>query len=133
MKDIKMKFLLMTILTSLAAISMAKEVELILKMKTQYPMKAHYKFLNDKNKNLYGDGDINLIANSEPQHIYVNRIPDKDAVLIQIDKMIVGNRTEINDPCEIKLDKDNLKAEITIGFNGNPKTHGSFTCSVSKS
>ncbi len=69
-----MKFLLMIILTSLAAISMAKEVELILKMKAQYPMKAHYKFLNDKNKNLYGDGDINLIANSEPQHIYVNRI-----------------------------------------------------------
>ncbi len=31
-----------------------------------------------------------------------------------------------------KLDKTELLANITIGFNGNPETHGSFTCFVSK-
>ena len=121
---------LIIILISLAATSQAKEIELILKSQTKYPIQAEYKFSN--NETLYGQGNINFTSNNEVHYVYVNRISDKKDVLVQIDRMTVANRTEINDPCEIKLDKTELLANITIGFNGNPETHGSFTCFVSK-
>lgn len=126
----KAKLTLIIILISVANLSQAKEIELILKAQTQYPMQIHYQFAN--NKTLYGKGNIKLIKNDETHYIYVNRIPDEENVLVQIDKMTVGNRTEINDPCEITLGQTDLIANITIGFTGNPDTHGSFTCSVSK-
>ncbi len=46
--------------------------------------------------------------------------------------MNVANRTVFNDPCEIKLDKNNLNANFVVGFKGDPKNHGSFICNVSK-
>ena len=128
-----MKKILTLMLINLMAISVAKEIELTLKVKAKYPMKVHYNFSNAVNtKNSYGAGDFDLTVNNEPQYVYVNQIPENDEVLVQVDKMNIKNRTVFNDPCEIKLSKNDLKAEITVGFTGDPKTHGSFTCFVSK-
>lgn len=125
-----MKTILIIILINITTMAMAKEVELTLKINSKYPMKVHYNFKNTKDS--YGSGDIDLKVNNEPEHIYVNSIPSEDEVIVHIDKMNAGNRTVFNDPCEIKLGKHELKTVITVGFKGNPKTHGSFTCFVSK-
>ena len=44
--------------------------------------------------------------------------------------MSIKNRTVFGDPSKIKLSKKEITIKITIGFKGNPATHGSFTCHV---
>ncbi len=117
-------------LSFITTVSSAKEIALTLKAKTQYPINIHYAFLSNKIKY---EGYLNSMQDKEVQYIYVNRIPDNDEVLITIDKMNTANRTVFNDPCEIKLNSNNLNATITIGFQGDPATHGSFNCFVQKS
>lgn len=116
-------------LSFIAMVVPAKEIELTLEAKTQYPISLHYMFLSNKIR--YG-GYFNSMQNQEIQYIYVNGIPDNDEVSIMVDKMRVANRTEFNDPCKIKLNSIELNAAITVGFQGNPATHGSFNCTVSK-
>lgn len=128
--NFKLNFLAIIFLTFIATVSNAKEVELILETKTQYPINLHYAFLIDK---ITYEGYFNSMQDKDIQYISVNRVPDNGQVLIKIDKISVGNRTVFNDPCEIELNNDELIAKITVGFQGDPATHGSFNCFVSKS
>ena len=123
------KFMLLVFLMGAAAVAQAKEIELVLNAQTQYPMKIHYKF--SRGNIIYGQGEMLIQPNAITHYVDVNRVPDEDNVLVQIDQMTVGNRTEINDPCEMDLAKNDLTAAITIGFTGDPETHGSFNCTVS--
>jgi hypothetical protein len=130
-KVINFKLILGTImLIFIADVSNAKEVELILEANTQYPLNLHYAFLINK---ITYEGYFNSMQNKEIQYISVNRVPDNDQILIKIDKINVVNRTVFNDPCEIKLDNNELTAKIIVGFQGDPTTHGSFKCFISKS
>lgn len=111
----------------------AKEIVLELKKKSEEKMLVHYKFSSLVNSGVfYAQDATTLHDNDSTEYIYVNNIPIKDRVLVKIDKMSVKNRTVFNDPCEIILDKNDLGATITVGFDGDVKSHGSFTCVVSK-
>lgn len=108
----------------------AKELELILEnTKSDYPITMHYKFSSENQ--IYGSGGLRNVKKGEKYFIYVNRVPDDKIVKIQIDKISVGHRIVFNDPCEIQLSKNDLQANIVVGFEGDPETHGSFTCFVS--
>ncbi|HMT03126.1 MAG TPA: hypothetical protein PKD00_07455 [Burkholderiales bacterium] len=129
------KKLLITILASsiFTTIANAKEITLKLKKNSLLQMDIYYKITNAKNANdVYAQGNITLTKNFETEFIYVNKIPADADVLVQIDKMHVYSRTVFNDPCEIILNKNDLTANITVGFKGDPKSHGSFTCMASK-
>lgn len=108
----------------------AKELMLVLKTKTQYPMNIHYKFSHGKK--IYARGNLYSLKNNDTQYIAVNGVPDNEFVWIYIDKINVANRTVFNDPCKIQLNQNEQKATIVVGFKGNPSTHGSFTCYVAK-
>ena len=108
--------------------AVAKEVSLNLTVNTQYPITAYYRFSGDNT--LYGEGKWKHLTNNDVRKVAVNRIPDDQSVLVQIYKITVGGVTEINDPCEIRLEGSQLLANIMIGFTGDPNTHGTFTCTT---
>lgn len=108
----------------------AKELTLTIKSKTHYPMNIHYAFSHGEKS--YAEGELYSLGDNDIQYITVNEVPDEESVLIHIDKINVVNRTVFNDPCKIQLNKNELTATTVIGFRGDPKTHGSFTCYVTK-
>ncbi|MCC2666701.1 MAG: hypothetical protein K0S63_617 [Gammaproteobacteria bacterium] len=127
-----MKRLTLTLLCLLATITsvQAKEITVVIENhKSAYPITVHYK-ISSKNY-VYGEDAIENIKADEKYFVYVNRVPDEKILMVQLDKITVGRRTAINDPCEIKLNKNDLQANLTVGFEGDPETHGSFTCAVS--
>ena len=111
----------------------AKEITLKLKRDSLFNISLHYKISSiNAFKDIYAQGDLSLNNNTQTNYIYVNRLSNNDNLLIQIDKISIYNRIVFNDPCEISLNKDESIANITVGFKGNPKLHGSFTCLLAK-
>ncbi len=110
----------------------AKEIEMLLNDSTAYPMDVHYQI--SSGGHFYAKGSLTIPANNKLiYYVAVNEIPNDQSVLVQINKMSVGNVTEFNDPCEIALDKDHLTANMNISFKGEPGIHGSsFNCAVSQ-
>jgi len=108
----------------------AKEIQMVLNANTGYPMNVHYQV--SSGGHFYAKGNLDIPTNNQMiYYVAVNEIPDDQSVLVQINKMNVGNVTEFNDPCELVLNKDQLTANMNIAFKGQPGVHGSsFNCSV---
>ena len=108
----------------------AKEIQMILNTSAGYLMNVHYQV--SSGGHFYAKGTLEVPANNKTTYyVAINEIPDDQSVLVQINKMNVGNVTEFNDPCEISLDKNQLTANMNISFKGQPGVHGSsFNCFV---
>lgn len=114
--------------------SHAKELELVVQSQANQPMDISYQFFGGDH-HIYAQGDINNMNANRKYYIYVNRVPDKKDILIKISKMSIDNVSVFNDPCEIKLSKNQKFAQINVGFKGNPdpeERDGAFICHVSK-
>lgn len=106
-----------------------KEVELkITNSQPNYPLNIRYKVCSEKH--CYADGSIKNLSSDIEQFIYINQIPTDLSVTVDIYKMNVRNRTVFNDPCRVKLSSKHKVADISVGFLGDPATHGSFTCQI---
>ena len=118
--------------TLFAKVTKLKEIELAIQVKTDYPLTIHYHFSTRDHR--WAQGNLNTIHNNQRYYVYVNRIPKGKQVLVQINKMNAGNVTEFGDPCEINLSPKQLRADVIVGFKGNPyRHHGSFNCEIEAS
>lgn len=107
-----------------------KEITLLISNQSpKYSLAINYKIFNGKH--VYAQGSFSYFKPKQKQRIFINQIPIKKEVYIQINKIQVSNVTVFNDPCEVTLQPNQLKAEITLAFRGNPQGHGSFNCQVS--
>jgi hypothetical protein len=111
----------------------AKEIELVIKRNSPYPMNIHYQVTSGTR--IYAQGQLKQLKANTPYYIYINQLPDTKPITLKVTKMSFHNVTVFNDPCDITLNNGETFASITVGFHGDPDpTHhsGAFTCHVSK-